>query len=196
MALALWKHEPGLTVGSTRMPTLAMASPFYGQCWYPPRFVLRRPITSTLGTPRMSQLAVTIKEKVLREMAAAIVNNDWQATHDLLALTRSISDQEQKVDIFNNLLVMRGHELHQEVTREIQLLRSPASVPYIRRVLEDGFQMFEYTCSEPGVIAKWFSHALADINTPESIAVIEEFAKSGEPEVAEEMAYRLRRVNA
>jgi hypothetical protein len=144
----------------------------------------------------MSQPAVTIKEKVLREMAAAILVNDWQATYDLLALTRSISSQEQKVDVFNNLLVMPGHELHQEVTRQIQLLRSPSSVPYIRRVLEDGFQMFEYTCSEPGVIAKWFSHALADINTPESIAVIEEFAKSGEPEIAEEMAYRLRRVNA
>lgn len=144
----------------------------------------------------MSQPTVTIKEKVLREMAAAIVENDWQATYDLLALTQSISDQEQKVDVFNNLLVMPGHELHQEVTREIQLLRSPSSVPYIRRVLEDGFQIFEYTCSEPGVIAKWFSHALADINTPESIAVIEEFAKSGEPEVADEMAYRLRRLNA
>lgn len=144
----------------------------------------------------MSQPSVLIKEKVLREMAAAIVENDWQATYDLLALTRSISDQEQKVDVFNNLLVMPGHELHQEVMREIQLLRSPSSVPYIRWVLEGGFQMFEYTCSEPGVIAKWFSHALADINTPESIAIIEEFAKSGEPEVAEEMAYRLRRVNA
>jgi hypothetical protein len=144
----------------------------------------------------MSQPAVTIKEKVLREMAAAIVEDDWQATYDLLTLTRSISDQEQKVDVFNSLLVMPGHGLHQEVTREIQLLRSPSSVPYIRRVLKNGFQMFEYTCSEPGVIAKWFSHALADINTPESIAVIEEFAESGEPEVAEEMAYRLRRLNA
>ncbi|WP_223572502.1 hypothetical protein [Xanthomonas citri] len=56
--------------------------------------------------------------------------------------------------------------------------------------------MFEYTCSEPGVIAKWFSHALADIYTPESIAVIEEFAKCSDPEIAEEMTYRLRRINA
>ncbi len=56
--------------------------------------------------------------------------------------------------------------------------------------------MLEYTCSEPGVIAKWFSHALADINTPESIALIKEIATSGKPEVAEEMAYRLRRLNA
>lgn len=56
--------------------------------------------------------------------------------------------------------------------------------------------MFEYTCSEPGVIAKWFSHALADIDTPESIAVIEESAKCSDPEIAEEMTYRLRRINA
>ncbi|MCC8505261.1 hypothetical protein ACE8C3_04020, partial [Xanthomonas euvesicatoria pv. euvesicatoria] len=89
-----------------------------------------------------------------------------------------------------------GHELHQEITREIQLLRRPSSVTYIRQVLANGFQMFEYTCSEPGVIAKWFSHALADIDTPESIAVIEEFAKCSDPEIAEEMTYRLRRINA
>ncbi|ATS23516.1 hypothetical protein PK69_00540 [Xanthomonas phaseoli pv. phaseoli] len=144
----------------------------------------------------MSQPSAAIKEEVLREMATAIANNDWQATYDLFSLAQSIPDLEQKVDVFNRLLVMPGHELHQEVTREIQLLRSPSSVTYIRQVLANGFQTFQYTCSEPGVIAKWFSHALADIDTPQSIAVIEEFAKCSDPEIAEEMTYRLRRINA
>ena len=76
------------------------------------------------------------------------------------------------------------------------MLRSPSSIPYIRQVLAGGFLMLEYTCSEPGVIAKWFSHALADINTPEAISVIREFAGSSDPGVAEEMAYRLKRLNA
>ncbi len=79
----------------------------------------------------MSQPSAAIKEKVLREMAAAIANNDWQATYDLISLAQSIPDLEQKVDVFNRLLVLPGHELHQEVTREIQLLRSPSSVTYI-----------------------------------------------------------------
>lgn len=144
----------------------------------------------------MSQPLETHKQKVLREMEAAIANGDWQSTYQLMAFARSMSDPDERVEVFNSLLVMSGHELHQEVTREIQRLRSPSSVPYIRQMLEDGFRMLEYTCSEPGVIAKWFSHALGDINTPESIALIKEFAASGEPEVAEEMAYRLRRLNA
>lgn len=145
----------------------------------------------------MNQPLEKTKQKVLREMGAAIAEGDWQATYALLAFTRDISDPSERVEIFNNLLVMPGgHELHQEVTREIQHLRSPSSVPYIRQMLEDGFQMLEYTCSEPGVIAKWFSHTLGDINTPASIALIKEFATSGAPEVAEEMAYRLRRLNA
>lgn len=96
----------------------------------------------------MSQPSAAIKEEVLREMATAIANNDWQATYDLFSLAQSIPDLEQKVDVFNRLLVMPGHELHQEVTREIQLLRSPSSVTYIRQVLANGFQTFQYTCSE------------------------------------------------
>ena len=144
----------------------------------------------------MSQPASTIKDKVLRKMATAIAKRNWEATYDLLALARTIQEPEQRVDVFNNLLLMPGHELHQEVTREIQMLRSPSSIPYIRQVLAGGFPMLEYTCSEPGVIAKWFSHALADINTPEAISVIREFAGSSDPGVAEEMAYRLKRLNA
>ena len=144
----------------------------------------------------MNQQPETVKQKILREMALAIAQSDWEASHDLLDLIRTVSQPVDRAEILNELLVMPGHKLHQEVTREIQLLRSPSSVPYIRQVLQGGFQMLEYTCSEPGVVAKWFSHALADIRTPESIALIKEVATSGEPEIAEEMAYRLRRLNA
>lgn len=138
----------------------------------------------------------TAKQKIVREMGAAIAQGDWEATYALLHSIRNISDPEERAGILNSLLVMPGHELHQEIARQIQRLRSPSSVPYIRRVLEDDFRMLDYTSSDPGVIAKWFSHALAKINTPESIALIKEYAASGNSEVAEEMAYRLRRLNA
>lgn len=142
----------------------------------------------------MSQSHNVIKQEVLAAMVAAIANDDWPASCDALHRARSVVDPEVRADILNNLLLMPGHKLHQEVSREIQSLRAPSSVPYIRRVLAGGFDMFEYTCSEPGVIAKWFSHALANIGTPEAIAVIEEFAGSKDREVADEMAYRLRRL--
>lgn len=150
----------------------------------------------SLGIPSMSEHSHSIKQKVLSDMALAIAEHDWQASYALLSSVRAIEDPDERADVLNNLLVMPGHELHQEVTREIQKLRSPSSVPYIRQILTAGFGMLEYTCSEPGVIAKWFSHALADINTPESIALIRAFASASDPEVAKEMEYRLRRLNA
>lgn len=142
----------------------------------------------------MTQSHNAIKQEVLAAMAAAIANDDWRSSYDALNRARSAADPDIRADILNHLLVMPGHGLHQEVTREIQSLRAPSSVQYIRRVLAEGFEMFEYACSESGVIAKWFSHALADIGTPEAIAVIEEFAGSSDREVADEMAYRLRRL--
>lgn len=135
-----------------------------------------------------------IVQEILQETSAAIANGDWQSSYGLFTRIRNIGDAAVKSEILNQLLVTPGHELHQEVIREIQLLRSPSSVPYLRQILVHGFDMLEYTCSDAGVIAKWFSHALADINTPESIAVIREFAKSDNAEVAEEMMYRLRRL--
>lgn len=53
-----------------------------------------------------------------------------------------------------------------------------------------------HTNSEQGVIAKWFSHALASIGTPEAIELIKEFAKCDDAGIAEEMNYRLRRLDA
>jgi hypothetical protein len=137
-----------------------------------------------------------MKQEVMREMAEAIANGGWEATYAIFGRTLRIHDPDERAEVLNCLLVMSGHRLHQEVIRQIQLLRNPSSVPYIRKMLEDEFRMLEYTCSESAAIAKWFSHALADINTPESIALIREFAHSSDPGVADEMAYRLRRLNA
>lgn len=144
----------------------------------------------------MKQSHTTTKQNILREMAAAIASGGWQETHALLGRVRAIVNPDERADVLNSLLVMPGHELHQEVAREIQKLRSSSSIPFIRHMLTEGFQMLEYTCSEPGVIAKWFSHALADINTPDAIALIKECSVSSNQEVAEEMAYRLERLNA
>jgi hypothetical protein len=153
-------------------------------------------LNATLIKAAMKKSADAIKQKILCGIAAAITENDWETSYDLVQLTQSIDDPEARADVLNKLLVMPGHKHHQAVTMEIQKLRSPSSVPYIRQVLSNGFRMFEYTCSEPRVIAKWFSHALASINTAQSIALIAEFARASDPEIAKEMAYRLTRLNA
>jgi hypothetical protein len=136
----------------------------------------------------------TVKIYILGEMATAIDGRNWEAWSTLLAMTRAIEDPEAKAEVLNGLLVMPGHELHQEVTMEIQRLKSASSVPFIRSVLRGGFGFLAYTSSEDEVIAKWFSHALAKIGTPEAIEVIREFSVAGNAEIAEEMSYRLRKL--
>lgn len=149
----------------------------------------------TNNTARQYQIAgitpATVKSYILSEMATAIVGRDWKASYTLLALARAIENPEVKADVLNGLLVMPGHELHQEVTIEIQRLKSPSSVSYIRSVLGGGFDFLAYTSSEDEVIAKWFSHALAKIGTPEAIEVIKEFSVADNAGIAEEMRYRL-----
>lgn len=134
------------------------------------------------------------RHPLLDEMDAAIRKQDWYAEHAVLMQVYALDDATAQVDVFNQLLVLPGHKQHQEVCRAIQGLASPSSVPWLRWMLAEGFPMLAYTYSEPGVIAKWFSHALADIGTVEAIAVISEFAKASDPDIAAEMTNRLQRM--
>ena len=139
--------------------------------------------------------AATVKPYILAELEIAIGARDRDAYDTLFAMACSIENPVIKADTLNGLLVMPGHEHHQRVTMEIQRLRSPSSVPFIRAMFERGFESLEYTCSEDGAIAKWFSHALAKIGTPEAISLIIELADSDNAEIASEMAYRLGKLN-
>ena len=160
---------------------------------------LRQLLDSNMhDVPRLYQLAgvtpATVKRYILDGMAAAIAESDWEAWYTLLAMARAIEQPETKADVLHNLLLMPGHELHQEVTRAMQDLGSPSSVPCIRAVLEGGLDFLAYTGSEDEVIAKWFSHALVSIGTPEAIELIREFAASDNAGIAGEMRYRLEQL--
>lgn len=136
----------------------------------------------------------TVTTFILREMVCAQGDKDWEVWDTLLGMALAIDDDAIKANVLNQLLIMPSHQLHQEVTREIQFLGHPSSVPYIRQVLESNFDFLAYTCSCDAAIAKWFSHALADIGSAEAIDLIYEFRDRDNPEIAEEMAYRLARL--
>jgi hypothetical protein len=133
-----------------------------------------------------------VRDFVLTEMPRAV--GDWRTQAAIFDIACTISDSDVRAEALSKLLVMPGHGHHQEITREIQLARYAYSVPYIRQMLESRFIFLQYTCSEHGVIAKWFGHALADIGTTEALAMIEEFTRSDDPEIADEMKYRLERL--
>jgi HEAT repeat protein len=103
-------------------------------------------------------------------------------------------DKPESIDVLNELLVNPDHKMHQVITKRLQDLKSPSSIPYIRQVLEGGFDFLAYTGSESRAIAKWFSHALASIGTPEAIQLIEQFSHSEDEGVRDEMRYRLKKI--
>ncbi|NHZ34926.1 hypothetical protein [Massilia rubra] len=137
--------------------------------------------------------ADSLKNYILGEMQTDIASDEdnWMSLDGMIGC---IKDEHVKAYILNNLLIMPGHYHHQEITRKIQHLGHPSSIPCIRTMLENGFDTLQYTCSEDEVIAKWFSHALADIGTPASIALIREFASSPNEGIAAEMRYRLEQL--
>lgn len=92
---------------------------------------------------------------------------------------------------FNQLILTPNHYQHQYLTKYLQdVLRFESSVSVIDQILTQGFEYMNHY-SEDGVIAKWFSHALMDIGTPEAIAVLKKHAESSNPEIRKEMLYRL-----
>lgn len=139
--------------------------------------------------------AATVGEFVVREMAVAIASQDWNLWTVVLCMTCDIEDAAVKADTLGRLLLMRGHRVHQEVAMEIQQLGHPSSVAVIRQILERGFDDFAYTGSGHETIAKWFSHALRAIGTPQAVDLLREFTHSRDAGLAAGMIYRLSRMD-
>ena len=134
-----------------------------------------------------------IENIALSEMRKFIEKNDWQSINTLLVRIYTITDPATQANILNKILIMHGHEFHQEITKQLQNLAQPSSIPYIKQILENGFAFLDYTCSDDDMIAKWFSWALASIGTTAAIDIIEKFAQSENSAIAQEMQYRLKK---
>jgi len=137
----------------------------------------------------------TIRDFVLAEMPQAGAVGDWETQAEIFDMACAIADPAVRGETIGKLLLMPGHEHHQEAARLIQDEQLAHSLPYIRQMLESRFASLENSSSEPAAIAKWFSHALASIGTPDAIQMIREFAGSAHPDIAKEMAYRLKRLS-
>jgi hypothetical protein len=119
-----------------------------------------------------------------------LATGDEEAIYDWVSSQLS-SAVEVDLELLHELLHDGRHCQHQAVVRALQMRRDGRSVEHLAAALDGGVERFAYTCSEAGVIAKWFSHALFDIGTPEAFRVLHMYAASAEPEIAEEMQYRL-----
>jgi HEAT repeat protein len=132
---------------------------------------------------------------VLSEIEQAILKGDEDTLEKAIQLMWFSSRNIDYIDILNRLLLVPFHRSHQSITKVIQDIRSPSSVPFIRKVLESNFEYLAYTCSESGVIAKWFSWALYRIGTKEAIDLMKEFTQVEDEGIRDEMLYRLKKYN-
>ena len=133
---------------------------------------------------------------LLDSLSKAIEENDEDEIEVLVDAAYEIEPEALQIEALNELLLIDGHEKHQEITRKMQLFRAQSSVKYIEKALELGFDRLAYTCSEDEVIAKWFSHALADIGTAKAITIIEKYASDTNKGISSEMQYRLNKVKS
>jgi hypothetical protein len=131
-----------------------------------------------------------------REYIEKSVRNSIETNINLdeASILVQLANYDDFTELKNKLLIIPGHREHQSITKDLQDIGDPSSIPFIEQILENGFDYLSYTCSEDAVIAKWFSYALWSIGTPEAIALIEKYSKSSNEGIREEMLYRLKRI--
>ncbi len=136
------------------------------------------------------------KQHVIAELEESIETNDTDRLDLALTLLDLSGLSLQFIDVLNKLLISPWHYRHQEITRHIQTLKSPSSIVFIEKVLESDFMFLEYTASESGAIAKWFSWALSGIGTKEAIDVMKKYAQSADDGIGNKMQYRLQKLTS
>jgi HEAT repeat protein len=136
----------------------------------------------------------TNADYVINEIQKAIETKDADEMELVMQLIWFSDDYSKYTNLLNRLLLIPQHRSHQNITKTLQDIKSPTSVPYIRKALESNFDYLEYTFSESDAIAKWFSWALAEIGTPEAIGVIKDFSTSADEGIRNEMQYRLKKI--
>ena len=134
------------------------------------------------------------KEAIKEEIRQSIESQDVNRIEQAINLIWLKEDDGEFIDELNTLLLEPNHRSHQEITKTIQDLKNPKSVPFIKEVLESKFEYLEYTCSCSDAIAKWFSWALYSIGTNDAIDLIEEYTNSKDDGIRNEMIYRLNKV--
>jgi hypothetical protein len=133
------------------------------------------------------------KDYIIDGLQNAIDKGDIEELDNTINLIWFSKTERDFVDILNELLINPNHRRHQEITKSIQGIKSDSSVPFIRKALQSNFDYLEYTCSDSGTIAKWFSWALYSIGTKEAIELMKEYSESQDLGIRNEMIYRLKK---
>ena len=132
----------------------------------------------------------------MNQFNKAVSASERDKTEAVIDAAFQIENVLIRTEVLNEMLVIKEHCKHQEITRELQNIGHPSSVEYIDMVLKDGFEHLAYNGSESDVIAKWFSHALKSIGTEDTVAIIAKYSQSNDKGIRSEMSYRLSKIKA
>jgi hypothetical protein len=131
------------------------------------------------------------------EMKNAIATSEPAEIENVLTLIWLSEDIPTYVDMLNELLINPNHRSHQQIAKALQDdAASITTIPFVRKALESNFDYLAYTCSETGVIAKWFSWLLFSIGTVDAIKLMKEYSNSSDEGIRNEMLYRLKKYEA
>jgi len=145
----------------------------------------------------LKRFSVDIKKDfdfIRSELQTAIKRGEPDDIQMIISLIWLTGKSSEFLDLLNELLINPNHRNHQQIAKALQDIASPTTIPFVRKALESNFDYVEYTCSESGVIAKWFSWLLSSIGNKDAINLIEEFSSSSNEGIRNEMLYRLRKL--
>lgn len=137
-----------------------------------------------------------MKDEIEIEIRKAIEQNDSERLNITVSELLQSENISNHINLLNELLLINFHRQHQYIAKAIQDLRTPSSVPYIKKVLDSEFEEIPYTGSDSYSMAKWFSWALYCIGTKEAIEVLKEHANSKDKGIKYEMRYRLKKLRS
>jgi HEAT repeat protein len=134
------------------------------------------------------------KKHFATELDDAVARKDEEEIELLILLLWPLWRDHEYIDSLNKLILTPYHKRHQEIARKLQKIKSPTSIPFVRKALASNFDYLAYTCSESDVIAKWFSWILAEIGTKEALDLLEEYSHSTDEGIRSQMLYRLEKI--
>lgn len=148
-------------------------------------------LSTTLLLSRFSVDLKSNPDYIRQEINAAMESANADELQLTIGLIWLSGNTASFTDLLNQLLIHPNHRSHQRVAKALQNMPDPATIPFVRKVLESNFDYLSYTYSDNAVIAKWFSWLLHSIGTAEAIDLIKEYSHSADEGISKEMQYRL-----
>ncbi len=163
-----------------------LASQFYSE-----RNALNRRFNADIS----ELLGGTSREHVQVLFNYAMENKDPKAVEAFVEITNILSWNRYLLDNWNALLVETWHTKPEDIIHTIQGIANPKSVPFIKKAMQQRYPFLVSYGTGTRQFINQCGHALWSINTPEALAVVEEFTQHEDPIIKNEMNYRWARIN-